>query len=104
MVGRVVYSIWCFCLRVYCVMWVGSFVCCIVALIVSIWLGVPKLLCWWRMQRMCTANGSIRGLLKFWWFVGTSYVMVSGAKWVGHVCLGMVMCVVSSFGTNLYLV
>ena len=25
-VGRVVYSIYCFCLRLYCLVWVGSFV------------------------------------------------------------------------------
>ena len=36
-----------------------------VVLIVSIWLGVPKLLCWWWIQMICIANESIRGLSKF---------------------------------------
>ena len=30
---------------------------------------------------MCIASGSIRGFLWAWGFVGSSYVMVSAAKW-----------------------
>ena len=36
-----------------------------IVLIVSISFGVPNLLCWWWIQSMCIANGSIRGLLRF---------------------------------------
>ena len=30
---------------------------------------------------MCIASGSVRGLFMFWGVVGSSYVMVSAAKW-----------------------
>jgi hypothetical protein len=30
---------------------------------------------------MCIANGSIRGLLVVWGFIGSSYVMVYAVKW-----------------------
>jgi hypothetical protein len=50
-------------------------------LIVSIWSGVPMLWFWWWIQKMCIANGSIRGLFMFWGVVGSLYVMRSALKW-----------------------
>ena len=52
----------------------------IVVLIVSNWLGVPMVWFWWWIQRICIANGSIRGLFMFLGFVGSSYMMVSAVK------------------------
>ena len=53
----------------------------IVALIVFIWLVVPKLWFWWCMHSMCMASGSVCGVGVPWGDVGSSYVNVSAAKW-----------------------
>ena len=53
----------------------------IVALIVFIWKVVPKLWFWWCIQIICMASGSMRGFGEFCMVFGSSYVIVSAAKW-----------------------
>ena len=45
------------------------------------WSYVPMLLFWWCMQNICIEEGSFLGMLSYGGIVGSSYVMVSAAKW-----------------------